>query len=394
MSSALNSSVQSLTTRQSWGWWWPLLLLLGLAGLLLWQFRDKNEDDDYKGPPPEVTGRYYLQDPYLVIDAPVTPWTTHVGTADDASTRLKLKKGASTFYKDFWITAISKPTRDVIDRVQFWTVVKPGGDNTARNKALKAFNDLNFNLFSVNESRVRKVAKVTAHTPAVGEPPRLVDLINERRIPLAVPDNIGKLSEGAVGRPGDIKDWPKTFNFNTQVNVVDVPLPESEAPVKVWRVTFTPPVTLAGQAPVTASVTRFVLGEDGEPKPIPPDDYTSTSADFEWDEIAANIFEVKFKRGAYDVGEDTVSTCPNSSYEAFMADPDCKKLLCAMNKKAIGCPLTQQNARRAQPAYGVQKSAQKKRKQSGSVPKPQLKKTPGPAAYTKPTKGYNIGAKW
>jgi hypothetical protein len=316
----------------TWSWWWPVLLLLGLGALLFWQFNDSDDEskDADKRPPADISARYYLQNPYLVVDVPVTAWTTHVGVIDDAAKNRVELKTLPQLINGSWSSQspqsingflvepieITRRGRTYVDRLRFWKVVTDpaGADQTVRNPALKSFNDLKVSLWNVNSKRARNIAKVTVNVPALSDPSRLADLIRERNIPLEIPDKV--IEQG----------WPENFNF-----YVHAQQEKSAAdPLPKWAVTFEPPTTVPGQTLVTSEVYRLKLDANGELQKIAPDVKTERSADFytEADDVTeANIFAVHFKRGQYDIGFGMASPCEE---KGFLDDEECKALFSAV----------------------------------------------------------------
>ena len=363
-----NIIIESLTTRQSWGWWWPVLLALALAGLVYWQIEDRRDESDYKGPAPEVNAVYYQQKPYLVLDVPITPWTTHIGHTDESlKNQVPVNKAlsqilGSSWTRDtpnggFWVRAIPKGSGDAIDRLQFWKVLEPGPDNTARNAALTAFNDLKLHLFTVNDKKQRRtVAKVAVHVPTLAEEPRLVDLIRDRRIPIDVPEALLNVKD-PEGNPL----YPQDFDFGAKVNWRDITKEGEEEKQFAWEVTFAPPKTVSGQNDVKTTVTRTVLGDDGELEASLPDDASLTSAWFfagPDEENKANFFRIGFKRGAYDVGADEVHTCP-PKVDDFFKNPECRALYCLLHPTAGRCVAPQNFNRVNNAKYRPQQAAAK-----------------------------------
>jgi hypothetical protein len=305
------------TAKAQTDWWWPLLFLLGLAGLVFWQVKDKDE--------PEVAGesfaKYYLQNPYLVVDVPIPNNATHVGFLDgSAANRLDLKLLSREYavknrLTDKFFVELRNSTRDSTPNLRVWRKVTPlmgVGPNEFRNEQLEWFQDLNASFWEVKGKDERRVSNVSINIPKLSEESLDAELIRDLDIPLLVPVELAELG------------YPYKFDFNLFVKrVVSA---ESESAPR-WQLMFKPPTRIPAQNRVEVRAKRYTVEAGGLPNQVDPSDpspslaINAEVAEFpilETPENGANLFTVEFKRGGVTVGIDATETCADDP--ALQAD--------------------------------------------------------------------------
>lgn len=299
------------TAKAQTDWWWPLLFLLGLAGLVFWQVKDKDE--------PEVAGeslaKYYLQNPYLVVDVPIPKNATHVGFLDgSAANRLDLKLlsreyAVKTRLTDKFFVELRNSTSDSTPTLRVWrpVLVRP-----SRNESLTWFQDLNASFWEVKGKDERRVSNVSINIPKLSEESLDSELIRDLDIPLLVPFELAELG------------YPDKFDFG--LDVERVVSAESESAPR-WQLMFKPPIRIPAQNRVEVRAKRYTVEAGGLPNqvvtfdPFPSLTINAELAEFpisETPENGANLFTVEFKRGGVTVGIDAIGTCDDNP--ALQAD--------------------------------------------------------------------------
>jgi hypothetical protein len=285
-------------------WLWPLLLLVALGGLIFWQIKDTGDDDDDKLAT-NIKTRYYLQNPYLVVDIPVPKTATDMGFVNggDKDNRLSLALLPLPYTvpggtrKVFLEKVQVGPTK--AERVRVWHPIAaydPAQFNEARNKNLGAFNDLNISFWNTKDKDARRVANVGITVPQVDLQSSIDDLIQDADIPWEVSENI----------PKEKSDFPPKFDFYLDPEFADVEVP-------YWILRFAPPQTVTGQTNVNLLAVRYHVVptgkvEEQKASQTLPTEFRFTLGATE-EPTEDNIFGVVFKRGNVVVGADFVATC-------------------------------------------------------------------------------------
>jgi hypothetical protein len=320
---------QRLSGKSQTDWWWPLLFLLGLAGLIFWQFFFDKEEPEIAG---QSLAKYYLQNPYLVVDVPIPPKATHIGFLDGAAgNRLDLKslpteyavKERSTdkfFVERVTLTSDSSPS------LRIWHQAIPllgVGPTEFRNDQLAWFQDLGLSFWEVVKGDdARRLSNVTIDIPALSEDSVHGHLIKDVDIPLLVP---GKLVD--LG-------YPKKFDFGVFAQKV---VPAEGNPDPLWQLFFLPPSTIPGRNNVTVTAKRYTVKAGGSrtdvipSNPSPAPGIGAETAFFpipvtEVPENPANLFTVEFRRSGVLVGVDAASSCEDE--EDVDLQNDCKTIEC------------------------------------------------------------------
>ena len=333
-------------------WWWPLLLLVGLGITLFLQLKDKKDDDD-SNLATNIKTRYYLQNPYLVVDVPIPKTANEVGFVNggDKDNRISLEDLPAPYEvpgKEAKVFLEKVKLADDSEQLRVWHPVSafdPDKFNEARNKALGAFNGLNISFWKVKDKDAKvkdedakRLANVTAVIPDVGNISSIDDLIKDVDVPWGVAEGITEDME---------KDFPGKFDFGLKATLSDV-----EAPF--WTLTYTPPHSVTGQTKVDVFPIRYHIEPGGSKveeqlsAPTTPTQGTFTLPATEDPPHESNVFVVLFKRGDNVVGADLVKTCDEQE------DPDCEKILKFINAEPASLSKARafaSHSRRYNPTY-------------------------------------------
>lgn len=304
------------TAKAQTDWWWPLLFLLGLAGLVFWQVKDKDESE-VAG---ESLARYYLQNPYLVVDVPIPKNATHVGFLDgSAANSLDLKLLSREYAvknrpTDKFFVELRNSTSDSTPNLRVWrrVVAKP-----SRNDQLEWFQYLNVSFWEVKGKDERRLSNVTINIPKLSEESLDSELIRDLDIPLLVPDELVNLG------------YPDKFDFG--VFAQRVVSAESESAPR-WQLFFLQPPRIIGRGTPQVTAKRYTVKAGGLPDQVltlSPTSINAESAEFpilETPENDANLFTVEFIRGNVTVGVDATATCDDPALQ-----DDCGAIECFLN---------------------------------------------------------------